>query len=429
MNLLMDLPALYRGSVKNVLGPIQVGDTPSVVFQYTDAYSVFDWGKMPDSLLQKGEAMAILSAYWFEKLESPELWREFSKSKEALGLRKGNRIGSIFNEIGEELQKQGLKTHYLGVLPTFSKKPSSVDSPVSGDPASSGSSQGRKAFHEKICQEKICKLSDLKEPIRNFVVKQVAVVKPNFATVLGRTLPDYQPTRNAPMPRLIPLEVVFRWSCPKGSSLLERVARDPEYLASLGFQGSVESGGPWDFPILELFTKLETTDRVLSFQEAMAISGLNTTQFQELLIKTAWIAGVLRWLCGSRGLELADGKLEWGLSEKGECFLVDAIGPDELRLLKNGVQLSKEFLRVHYRDTSWYEVIQKAKASAKTQGSVEWKKMVPVGPNALPDKIKECATHLFPALTNTLTDGLAGRAWFPKAWSLDKVVQAIEQLK
>ena len=87
-----------------------------VIFEYTDAYSVFDWGKMPDALARKGEALAVLAADWFEKLERPETWKEFSRSPEALGLRKGNRFGSAFNELGEELQKHGLRTHYLGAV-------------------------------------------------------------------------------------------------------------------------------------------------------------------------------------------------------------------------------------------------------------------------------------------------------------------------
>jgi phosphoribosylaminoimidazole-succinocarboxamide synthase len=389
------LDTLYKGSVKDVLGPVADGSggTPAVVFNYSDAFSVFDWGRMPDALAAKGKSLAVLAADWFERLEKAESWREFSRSPEALALRKANRFGSAFNELGENLQAQGLRTHYRGVLEGESITPR--------------------------------KLSDLTAPVSRVLVTQVNVAKPTMSTVLGRGLPDYTPTRSAPAPRLVPLEVVFRFSCPPGSSLFERVARDPGYLTSIGFPDArVAEGQKWDFPVLEPFTKLESTDRPLTLGEALSISGLTALQLQDLLLKTAWVAGFLRHQCAKSGLELADGKLEWGVDGAGQVFLVDAIGPDELRILKDGVQLSKEFLRNFYRDTPWYEAIGKAKTQAKTQGSADWKRLVPVGPPALPPHHRELATQLYLALANQLT----GRNWFPEAWPLEKVIAELKKV-
>ncbi len=39
------------------------------LFNFSDRYSVFDWGEMPDTIPHKGAAIAILGAYFFEKLE------------------------------------------------------------------------------------------------------------------------------------------------------------------------------------------------------------------------------------------------------------------------------------------------------------------------------------------------------------------------
>ncbi|MDP3065968.1 MAG: phosphoribosylaminoimidazolesuccinocarboxamide synthase [Methanobacteriaceae archaeon] len=50
-------------------------------FTFSDRYSVFDWGEMPDLIPHKGEAIAILGAYFFEKFE-----------------------------------KMGFKTHYIGLV-------------------------------------------------------------------------------------------------------------------------------------------------------------------------------------------------------------------------------------------------------------------------------------------------------------------------
>ena len=47
----------------------------------------------------------------------------------------------------------------------------------------------------------------------------------------------------------------------------------------------------------------------------------------------------------------------------------DSIGPDELRLTFDGVQLSKETLRKPYRSTPWLTAIDQAKALAKERVS------------------------------------------------------------
>ncbi len=395
------IPTLYRGSVKNLLGPIALNGQSGIIFEYTDAYSVFDWGKMPDLLPRKGDALAILTADIFEKLRDPEIWRAYSKTPSALALRKANRFGAIFNEIGEELQSSGLKTHYLGILEEWS-------SPEMAHPHFNIQSTG-----------------EVKAPFRRVLVQSVSVVKPLLTSVLGRTLPDYYLTRTALCPRLIPLEVVFRLGCPTGSSLLERVVQIPDYLASLGFpEITIHSGGHWDFPLLEFFTKLESTDRPVSLSESLAISGLSAQQIQDILLKTAWVAGLLKSWFLRLDISLEDGKLEWAITQEGQCFLVDAIGPDELRLMKDGIQISKEWLRLFYRKTSWYTSLQQAKAQAQAQGIVDWKRFVHETPPLLPSAHRELASQIYLALTNAVTE----RQWFSDAWSLERVLSKMEKL-
>jgi len=399
------ISTLYRGSVKNVLGPVSACEMPAVVFEYTDAFSVFDWGKMPDLLTRKGEALAVMGAELFERLERPSTWKEFSKSSEALALRKGNRFGAMFNELGEVLQNEGLRTHYLGVMDDVRDK-----------------------VGDQLGELK--KLSDVGSPFRRMMVREVSVVKPSVQTILGRSVPDYENTRKSALPRLIPLEVVFRFSAPPESSIHQRVNQDAGYLASIGFPEvklvpGKESGARWGFPVLELFTKLESSDRVLSLSEAVAISGVTVAQLQDVLLRTAWVAGLLKFICGKVGLELVDGKLEWGLQEGGQICLVDSIGLDELRIVKQNVSLSKEFLRGFYRSTSWYKSIQRAKTLAETQGISEWKRFVMDTPPALPTRYKELGTQLYLALVNELT----GRRWFAEGWTLDKVVGELKTLQ
>jgi phosphoribosylaminoimidazole-succinocarboxamide synthase len=398
----MAIDTLYQGSVKNLLGPLLVKGSPCIIFDYTDSFSVFDWGKMPDVLPGKGQALAVLAAELFEKLERCETWQEFANSSEALNLRKTNRFGPEFEQVGRELQHEGLKTHYRGFLHSLPDD-QNVAAPL-----------------------KISHSEEAVDPFRYLVVQQVSVIKPAFDTVLGQVVPDYQKTRNSRSPRLVPLEVVFRFSIPDGSSLLSRVNRDPDYLSSLGYSDvHITPGAKWGFPVLELFTKLETTDRPVSYSEALAISGLSARSLQQILFKTVWVASLMNWLCSKVGLELADGKLEWAISENGDCILVDAIGPDELRILKNGVQLSKEFLRSFYRSSRWYSSVETAKSEAKRQGLLDWKKLVREEPPRLPSEYSKLGTQIYFALANVLT----GKRWFDQAWEMEKVVTELKKLQ
>ncbi len=38
-------------------------------FLFSDRYSVFDWGEMPDHIDGKGAALCLMGAYCFEQLE------------------------------------------------------------------------------------------------------------------------------------------------------------------------------------------------------------------------------------------------------------------------------------------------------------------------------------------------------------------------
>ena len=55
----------YEGSVKRVWS--EKSEPDKLWFEFTDHYSVFDWGKMPDTIENKG-GMAIIGAYFFERL-------------------------------------------------------------------------------------------------------------------------------------------------------------------------------------------------------------------------------------------------------------------------------------------------------------------------------------------------------------------------
>lgn len=59
------------GSVKDlvVLREPSVGEAGVGRFIFSDRYSVFDWGEMPNHIADKGKAICVTTAYFFEKLE------------------------------------------------------------------------------------------------------------------------------------------------------------------------------------------------------------------------------------------------------------------------------------------------------------------------------------------------------------------------
>lgn len=85
------------GSVKDLEIIKQPSDKTGIGrFRFSDRYSVFDFGKMPDLLENKGKALCMLSAYFFELLE-----------------------------------RSGTKTHYLGLVEDgVVKRLDEVDGPV-----------------------------------------------------------------------------------------------------------------------------------------------------------------------------------------------------------------------------------------------------------------------------------------------------------
>ncbi|HDN50485.1 MAG TPA: phosphoribosylaminoimidazolesuccinocarboxamide synthase [Thermoplasmatales archaeon] len=59
------------GSVKDlrIIEKPEKNKTGTGEFIFSDRYSVFDWGEMPDHFAHKGEALCIIGAYFFERLE------------------------------------------------------------------------------------------------------------------------------------------------------------------------------------------------------------------------------------------------------------------------------------------------------------------------------------------------------------------------
>ncbi len=278
---------LYQGSVKNLY---QRDD--KIEFEFTDQYSIFDWGVMPDQIEAKGENLAKTTALFFEKLHNANSFGSLIKPH---FLTQESYDSLMQTESFARMKSNGAKTHFLGY-----QAPSSI------------------------------------------LVNQVAILKPHFE----KDTYNYQAYENRPEDTLIPLEVVWRLGAPEGSSILKR---EKNLQPNQNFSSiRVEL-----FTKLEPQDRHLDTKRA---QEMAGLSDIeledmiNQTKIIAILLENTFVKiGFKLW---DGKLEFAFGK---SINGQREIILVDSIGPDELRLTHKGFSFSKEYLRNIYKNSTWHK--------------------------------------------------------------------------
>ncbi len=388
---------VYRGSVKNVrcVKPPRGRSEGLYVFEFTDDYSVFDYGKMPDTIRGKGSALAGMTAFLFEELENPAAWKQIAKRRDLWErFDRDGRVGRVFrSQAGRQALSAGLRTHYVGLLDR---------------------------------QGKPRRLSELREPSNRILVRAVPVLTPTPVSVHGRTVWDYRVFQAGVPQYLIPLEIVFRFGLPKGSSLLDRIRENPAYGQEVGLDALPEEGRWLQRPVIEFSTKLEPSDRYLSLESAFQFSGLDGAQFSELVDRALLVALFLFGLFRDRGLDLWDGKFEFVKSRSG-LLLADTITPDELRILCGPTQISKEPLRQYYKkqDREFLGAIQEAKKEGASSRSMRTRILQRLGrpPRQLDPGFRRTVEQMYQAITYRVT----GCDLFRPPVDLEDVLAALEQ--
>jgi phosphoribosylaminoimidazole-succinocarboxamide synthase len=313
-------------------------------FVFSDRFSVFDWGKMPDTIPNKGKAICIMGAFFFESLE-----------------------------------KENIKTHYMGV--------------VDGG--------------------KITRLSDTKNPPGEMIVKLVRVLKPELKD--GKY--DYSIYKKERVNFLIPLEVIYRNSLPEGSSIFKRLKEGKIKPQDLGLEEYPRPGQKLPKTIVDISTKLESTDRYISWDEAMEIAGLSESEADRIKEMTIFASSMITSQTEKKRISNEDGKFEFAFDERRNIMFVDVLGtPDECRFILDGFHISKEVLRKFYRKTSWYVEIEEA----KKKDQVMWRNFVKSSPPRLPDDIMKLVSQLYMSCCNEVTE----REWF-KSPPLSDVIRSL----
>lgn len=326
------------GSVKD----LQVTKKPTKTamgvgrFLFSDRYSVFDWGEMPDHIEGKGAALCLMGAYCFEQLE-----------------------------------KIGVKTHYRGLVDASGKA---------------------------------VKLAELKQPSSVMEVALVNVYKPKTSVANGKIQHDYSVYTPALKNCLIPLEIIYRNGLPEGSSVFKRLAQGKITLKDLGLDHQPKPGENLAKPIFDVSTKLEETDRYVTWSEAQKIAGLTDQELVDVKAVLLKADETITKAASNAGLKNEDGKIELAFDDKRKLMVVDVLGTlDECRFTFNGVHVSKEVARQFYKNTSWYADLEQAKKDGEAKGIQDWKALCKSQPPKLDPKLKTIISEMYMAAANEMT--------------------------
>jgi phosphoribosylaminoimidazole-succinocarboxamide synthase len=319
-------------------------------FCFSDRYSVFDWGEMPDLIENKGKALCLMGGYCFERLE-----------------------------------ELGVRTHFRGLV----------------------DSDGR-----------VVRFGDLMQPSDVMEVGLVNVYRPELELKNGKLAYNYGLYTPLLNNCLIPLEIIYRNGLPEGSSVFKRLERGEVTLEDLGLDHYPEPGERFSEPLFDVSTKLEQTDRYVSWREAKIIAGLTDSELAAVKAVLLKVNDVINEMAHRAGLQNEDGKIELAFDEQRRIIVVDVVGTlDECRFTYDGFHVSKEVARQFYRKTSWFEHVEEAKRVAEAEGVEDWKTLCRSRPPNLDARLRMFISQMYMAVANEMT----GRRFFDVP-ALDSVI-------
>jgi len=337
------MPTRTEGSVKRVTvdrAPAD-GETGRGGFRFSDRYSVFDWGPMPDAIPGKGASLCTTGAHTFETLESRDV-----------------------------------PTHYRGVR-----------DPETGAVGPLGACV---APPTEMAVE-IGRVPDLPESDGG---DDAAAHDHDYDYDYDYDYDAYH--RAGGDCFVVPLEVVFRNRVPPGSSLRRRCTPREH-----GLDRDTWPDGVVDLPrpVVEFSTKYEPSDRYLDRAEAERIAGPADVDELERLARA--VNDAVTDLAAAAGLRHEDGKMEC-LYADGDLRVADVTGTlDENRFSFDGTPVSKEVLREHHRRTQseWVDAVTRAKAAHD-----DWRDHAPA-PDPLDPAVVETVADAYGAFADAYVDG------------------------
>ncbi|UCE75308.1 MAG: phosphoribosylaminoimidazolesuccinocarboxamide synthase [Methanomassiliicoccales archaeon] len=200
---------------------------------------------------------------------------------------------------------------------------------------------------------------------------------------------------------LIPLEFICRHYV--AGSLLDRLKSGDVKPEDVGFPSghTPKYGEKLPEPFFETTTKLEEFDRKLTIEEGMEMAGLTKEEFQKIKDTVLKLDEKIGEEVRKRGLIHVDGKKEFAFDSERNLMLIDTFGTaDEDRFwdaasYEEGkfVEMSKEFVRQHYRSISYLDVLEDARKKGEEEPDI------PALPDDVTPKVSELYIKLFERLT------------------------------
>jgi len=345
------------GSVKDliVIEPAYENRPGLGNFLFSDRYSVFDWGEMPDHLPGKGRSLALMAAFNFELLES-----------------------------------RGIRTHYQGLVGRDGRLFRFSDL-KEGEPGSQTMQVSLARVYRPLARE---------------------FLAPDGRPEVRYDYSFFNANRGRINNYLIGLEIIFRNGLPQGSSVFAKIEEakrrdDPResrralgaILKGLGLKEEPLAGRMLPRPVMSYTTKLEVGDRSLGREEARRLSGLSGREFKKLEALALRVDELVSEQAGKAGLAHYDGKIEM-LYDRG-LAVCDVTGTfDENRFSCGGAQIGKEVLRQWYKKTQpgWVAACEEWKSTG-----AGWQQRCQEKPKKLPPELAALATQLYTSGCNRYT--------------------------
>jgi phosphoribosylaminoimidazole-succinocarboxamide synthase len=202
---------------------------------------------------------------------------------------------------------------------------------------------------------------------------------------------------------LIPLEFICRHYV--AGSLLDRLKNGEVKPEEVGFPTGheVKYGEKLPEPFFEATTKLEEYDMKLTIPEAIEMAGLTQAEFDHIKETVLKLDEKIGEDVGKRGLIHVDGKKEFAFDEDRNLMLIDTFGTaDEDRFWDTAsyqegkfVEMSKEFVRQHYRGISYLEELEAARKKNESEPDI------PALPDDVTPKVSELYINLYEKITGT----------------------------
>lgn len=230
----------------------------------------------------------------------------------------------------------------------------------------------------------------------------IELTSPNRMSVKRvNVISDYTKLNHNTNNYLIPLECVSRYFV--YGSLWDRLQHNLISPEDLGFSKShkVNLAEPLPKPFFEVTTKLEKVDRNLTKKEALKISGISPSEYEQIKKTTLKIDMEINSRVRSRGLIHVDGKKEFAFDERRNLMVVDTLGTaDEDRFwdakefeMGRYLERSKEFVRQYYRKTGYHRLLMDARKKGLDEPSI------PPLPEDIIEQVSETYIKLFEDIT------------------------------